>query len=353
MGRLFPGGKTMKRIKESLSITILTVLLALVFSGCKGIGEKNLSMAVIYAALAVISVAIFVLYLIFSKNKNNWLSVLLASIGVVNIGYTMIAYSGSLDFALIGNRVAYFGSVLLPLSMQMMILNTLKINYPKFLPYILSGVAFGVFVIAASPGFSDIYYKEVSLINVCGTTVLSKVYGPLHVVYLIYLLLYFFLVSWAVVYGIAKKKTKRAIEAIMLLAAVFVNIGVWFIEQLVSIEFEMLSVSYIISVLFLIALDSLIKESEKAEIAEAIEREEVLKEKAENFNSEELLKSVSLLTITEHLIFDYYIEGKSTKEIMAMLNIKENTLKFHNKNIYSKLSVSSRKELVEIYKKLG
>ncbi|MBP3323383.1 MAG: helix-turn-helix transcriptional regulator [Clostridia bacterium] len=139
----------------------------------------------------------------------------------------------------------------------------------------------------------------------------------------------------------------------MLLAAVFVNIGVWFIEQLVSIEFEMLSVSYIISVLFLIALDSLIKESEKAEIAEAIEREEVLKEKAENFNSEELLKSVSLLTITERLIFDYYIEGKSTKEIMAMLNIKENTLKFHNKNIYSKLSVSSRKELVEIYKKLG
>ena len=150
VGRLFPGGKTMKRIKESLSITILTVLLALVFSGCKGIGEKNLSMAVIYAALAVISVAVFVLYLIFSKNKNNWLSVLLASVSIVNVGYTMIAYSGSLDFALIGNRVAYFGSVLLPLSMLMMIFNTLEINYPKSLPYILSGVAFGVFVIAAS-----------------------------------------------------------------------------------------------------------------------------------------------------------------------------------------------------------
>ena len=35
---------------------------------------------------------------------------------------------------------------------------------------------------------------------------------------------------------------------------------------------------------------------------------------------------------------------------MAMLNIKENTLKFHNKNLYHKLGVSSRKELLEIYK---
>ena len=33
---------------------------------------------------------------------------------------------------------------------------------------------------------------------------------------------------------------------------------------------------------------------------------------------------------------------------MAALNIKENTLKYHNKNIYGKLGVSSRKQLVSI-----
>jgi DNA-binding CsgD family transcriptional regulator len=42
--------------------------------------------------------------------------------------------------------------------------------------------------------------------------------------------------------------------------------------------------------------------------------------------------------------------GKSTKDILTELNIKENTLKFHNKNIYSKLGVSSRKELIAISK---
>jgi len=35
---------------------------------------------------------------------------------------------------------------------------------------------------------------------------------------------------------------------------------------------------------------------------------------------------------------------------MAEMNITENTLKFHNKNIYAKLGVPSRKQLVSIYR---
>ena len=34
------------------------------------------------------------------------------------------------------------------------------------------------------------------------------------------------------------------------------------------------------------------------------------------------------------------------KEILAILGVTENTLKFHNKNIYNKLGVSSRKQLL-------
>ena len=33
-------------------------------------------------------------------------------------------------------------------------------------------------------------------------------------------------------------------------------------------------------------------------------------------------------------------------EILAILGVTENTLKFHNKNIYNKLGVSSRKQLL-------
>jgi DNA-binding NarL/FixJ family response regulator len=54
------------------------------------------------------------------------------------------------------------------------------------------------------------------------------------------------------------------------------------------------------------------------------------------------------LTPTEQLVFDAYLEGKMPKDIMQMMNIKETTLKYHNRNIYSKLGVSSRKQMLEI-----
>ncbi len=58
------------------------------------------------------------------------------------------------------------------------------------------------------------------------------------------------------------------------------------------------------------------------------------------------LEGISQLTPTERKVFDLYLEGKNAKEIIAILGVTENTLKFHNKNIYNKLGVSSRKQLL-------
>jgi len=57
--------------------------------------------------------------------------------------------------------------------------------------------------------------------------------------------------------------------------------------------------------------------------------------------------NLSSLTPREYSIYELYIEGKTAKEIMGILDIKENTMKFHNKNIYSKLGISSRKQLLK------
>jgi len=58
------------------------------------------------------------------------------------------------------------------------------------------------------------------------------------------------------------------------------------------------------------------------------------------------LANLSTLTPTEYRIYALYLAGKSAKEIMEITGIKTNTLKYHNKNIYSKLGISSRKQLL-------
>lgn len=53
-----------------------------------------------------------------------------------------------------------------------------------------------------------------------------------------------------------------------------------------------------------------------------------------------------LLTKREKEILHLYMEGKSVKEIMDETDLKESTVRFHNRNIYSKLGVHSLKQLL-------
>ena len=56
---------------------------------------------------------------------------------------------------------------------------------------------------------------------------------------------------------------------------------------------------------------------------------------------------IPTLTKTERRIFDGYVAGLRSREIVEQLDIKDSTLRFHNKNIYEKLGVSSLKELLQ------
>lgn len=61
---------------------------------------------------------------------------------------------------------------------------------------------------------------------------------------------------------------------------------------------------------------------------------------------QQFLQGINTLTPTERKIFAYYLSGKSVKEILSIAAIKESTLRYHNKNIYSKLGVNSLKQLL-------
>ncbi|MGN0727311.1 MAG: helix-turn-helix transcriptional regulator, partial [Anaerovoracaceae bacterium] len=55
---------------------------------------------------------------------------------------------------------------------------------------------------------------------------------------------------------------------------------------------------------------------------------------------------LSKLTPKEREIFDYYVSGMTIKDIQDAAGIKESTIRYHNRNIYSKLGVNSLKQLL-------
>ena len=328
-------------------------LLPFLLSGCDSIGNKNTSMSIIYGVTVFFSLLLLIGFCLLVQQKDKWFYLLFTSVLVVNTGYWALSLSQTVEWALHANRLAYLGSVFLPLAMLMVTVNVCNIKYNRLSAYMLIGISVAVFFIAASPGYLDIYYRSVTLVKVNGITVLEKEYGPLHVVYLIYLMAHFSAMITIIVYSAVKKKLQSLSHAVILLIAVGCNIGVWLLEQLVHIDFEFLSVSYIVTELFLIALYLMIQELKKQEKAtETVGNTDPVTE----INEEEysyFRSQLGTLTPKERSVYDLYVEGKSTKEVLEILNIKENTLKYHNKNIYSKLGVESRKQLVEIAKRIN
>ncbi len=354
---------------------ILVVLFAMLsFTGCGPIGQKATSMAVIYGVTAIVSILLLCIYCVVVKNKNPWMLMLYSAIIVVEIGYVTLAMSETLEEALLSNRIAYLGSVFLPMTMLMMIVDICKIKYKKWIPFLLMFVGVVVFVIAASPGYSDIYYKEVVLKTENGVAILDKTYGPLHSIYLYYLVLYFAAMVVSIIYACAKK-IESTLQAVILAGAVLGNLGVWLLEQLVKIDFEILSVSYIVSEFFLLTLslmvqqqnnENAVEESKPEKVEEKTEEEPIEEEQTKEEQPEkdalvaleeehiqvtdEFAKGIKELTHTERKVFDMYVGDMTSAQIMEELHITNNTLKFHNKNIYSKLNVNSRKQLMEMGK---
>lgn len=355
-------------MKKLFARVPILLFLLLNLSGCAAVGGKNASLSIIYGATAILSLLLLVGCINVVRNKRFWFITLFSSVLVVNVGYTLLSVSTNLQMALWANRISYLGSVFLPLSMLMIILTVTNTPYKKFLPNILFGVAIVVFLIAASPGILPIYYKEVSFEVVDGVSTLVKVYGPLHPIYLFYLLGYFLAMVAIIIRANIKKTINTTLHAIIIAIAVFVNIGVWFIEQLVAIDFEMLSVSYIISELFLLSvhlvmneyqrMSQIIKQVESVQsyseeelttpdvmLETPVENELIAPERIEFF-----MMGLKTLTPSEKAIYDAYIARVTTKEIMVSMNIKESTVKYHSRNLYSKLGVSTRKELLELHK---
>ncbi len=372
----------------------LLPLLFCIFSlnGCDSAANKAVSLSALYGLTALLSLALLVACCrLIGRQK--WFILLFSSVLTVNTGYTLLALSASLDMALMANRTAYLGSVFLPLAMLMILLDVTGTAHSRRLTALLMMLAGGMFLLTASPGILPIYYRSVTFAVENGAGILIKDYGPLHFLYKIYLLGYFSAMVAVILRARMKKALTSAAQATILTIAVLVNIGVWLAEQLFDLGFEFLSISYIITELFLLGFHFMIRENQR--LAALVKEKEAAPEapdaaapeaepgpdnpppvpaaaqaaaQAASVSSsrrrtvqpdvitpetiEAFRQGLITLTPTERAVYEAYLAGTPTKEILAALNIKENTLKFHNKNLYSKLGVSSRKQLLAVCRAL-
>lgn len=308
--------------------------------------EKTLVISSIYGICAILSLLLAGGYCTLVRKKENWLIWLYFSVFIANIGYFTLSISKTLEEALLANRLAYLGCVFLPLFMLMTIAKVCHLNVPKTGMAILIAVSSAVFLVAASQGYLDLYYREVSLVFVNGAAKLVKVYGPLHSLYYIYLFAYFALMIGVICYSVACKKVDSGKHAGLLAVVVLLNIAIWLVEQLIDWDFEFLAVSYIASELLLLLLYGMIQDFERAVEQRTVDigmTQEISVLTLEQALS--VIPEIAMLSGREKDVLGKMLEDKKRKEIAEELYITENTVKKHISSIFTKLQISSREEL--------
>lgn len=323
-------------------------------------------MSLTYGIISLVSLILIGVCFAVDRKRDILLLLMFFSVFVCNLGHFLVSIAPNIDFALNANRLAYLGQVFLPFFLLMMILNLCNIKYKKRLPFCLSIVSFAMLLVAGSPGFLPWYYKSASLVIADGVSQIIREYGPLHTVYYIYLFGYFLSTLCVVIYAIYKKKVVSKLHVTFLLSAILCNTVIWIVEQFLPRGFEFLTVSYIMTELFILLLYgilqeySLINQKEnniKANTHQNTEEHLPRKISFEEINGRELFSTAEIdkifsncdalseLTNRESEVLKCILANKPRKKIAEELYVTESTIKKYTSSVYKKLTVNNRMEL--------
>ena len=329
---------------------------------------KTGNMTYVYGAVAVLSVLLLLGYLLWEKKKERNFLFLTSCVAAVNCGYFLLASAGTLPMAMFANGVSYFGAAYSMLAMLFIISDVCQMKKRKTVRLILIGISTAAFALAASGDLFGLYYRSVSIAQINGMTCLIKDYGPLHILYTVYLLSYVALMTVIIHYAHKKQRLTSPKYTMLLMVAVLLNIGVWAVEQAIDIDFEFLSVSYIVTEVILILIYGMLRDYGIMQPGGTVVSVQMLTQlytrqinpSALPPGMEDLFHSfaqkVKTLSSAERRILNYYIEGHETADIPDLAFISIHTVKKHNRSIYQKLEVASRDELmlyIELFRCCG
>ena len=316
-------------------------------------------MAIAYGLIFALSLIMPPLYFAFIRKKQDepWLLVLFLCICVVTLGYFLVSISKTVEFALWANKITYLGQVFVPMCMFMIISKLCGYGYKKWALGVFIGLAVIMYAIIFTTGWLDWYYKNATLAFENGSAYLVKEYGVLHPMNLIYVVAYFLAMLVVCIVSLVKKKDASQKLAGFMLAIVVGNIAMWIVEKITEWNFEMLAISYLMSVLAYFFVYLLLQDYiRKVDVpAPTIEKTRVIvldsipkAEKMERVLS--LLPEGKTLTTRQMEMLDGLLEGKSQKEIAADLHISESTVKWHFGILYTTLNVSGKDEILALFK---
>ena len=209
-------------------------------------------------------IVIFVLSLIccciYYWKKRNYYSVRYTLIFILaflsHFCYVLLALSRDVREALVVYKFLYIGGCFFPLVGLFLVFSICKIRFPKWMHFALIALSSLVYCCVLTAGYLPIFYKSVSLEVENGVAVLSKEYGPLHVVFIVQIAFFLAATLFALIWGWVKKpeisRRNLLIAAFMQIFSIFA----YFIGRAITKDIEWMALADLVDEIgFLLIMD--------------------------------------------------------------------------------------------------
>ncbi len=121
-------------------------------------------------------------------------------------GHFFLAMSTDLNEAIVANKMIYLATVFMPMFLFYAVLSVCDTKFPVIGRFFLGSLAFVVFALSATVGYSDIYYSSVTYVKTYGVGNYEATFGPAHMLFNFMLVGYVVVNICLIVHAFLKKK---------------------------------------------------------------------------------------------------------------------------------------------------
>lgn len=205
-------------------------------------------MIIYYLATTILAFLnlIMLVYTYENKKANYYFMLSILIMALSNLGYFALSVSTQLYEAILANKIGYVGGCFIPLITLFMICTICNFKIKTWLRYILYASSFGVYFMVLTIGYTDWYYKDLSLGKLGNATILVHSYGIGHIFF--YVILYGYLILEIILLGyhLARKSAVSKNKLWILSLMVIANIAIFIIGRMIEPDIEIMPLLYVL-----------------------------------------------------------------------------------------------------------
>ena len=173
---------------------------------------------------------------------------------VACMGYLLQSTSGNVEEWILSSKIVYLGGTYLQLFIMLSIFNFCQIEINRKIRVLLFTFATLLYASVLSIGYTDLFYKNVSLDVEDGKLVFLKSYGWMHTVFYVYIIILFIAGISAIIYSwLRKSQVPRTIIALLVIPDCFSVFCFFIVRRLINVV-EIVPLVYVLALIMFIII---------------------------------------------------------------------------------------------------